>query len=371
MIKKHLKTGLEILPYSLGTSLIIPAARRVRDLFFGPISRRRRRKIKLNDEKEIEKIYRTVSESSITSAIIVWDLLVSPPTLGDYIYTVMLARYFIKHNRRVNLVIVNGNYRYDWTPLTETEKERHVSYLAEIGELILDSPSASVQVLTYKELRAKLRNIKSDECLIPFRKRVLNRQRTYRFSFNVLNQLASVADDNFIQTFLLSYDELAGKIKFSHPAKPYITWNCRYSDKWSLASNMGDDEFLQIYSLLKCHFPDHAIMVVSDERGCDHFRKPARLHDLDCIFSKDYSASFMGDGALILGSDFYYQYSGGGMSVFALFSTVPYEMYIPVMWEKYWQEDRLSSWASENQIFRPVPLTIQLHTTLPQRLHSL
>ena len=41
-------------------------------------------------------------------------------------------------------------------------------------------------------------------------------------------------------------------------------------------------------------------------------------------FSKDFSNDFIGDISLILNSDFYFQFRGGGISLIPIFSNVPY-----------------------------------------------
>jgi hypothetical protein len=322
----------------------------------------KRLKIRLDRKKKIreeiieaKRIIRTIASNDIQQVIIVFDNLVSPPTYGDYIYVVMLARYFIKRSIVVNFLIVDGEYRSDWSSLNEKEKQFHVSYLVEIAKTLMNCPMVKIEVLKFRELESRLEDNTCAGCFIPLRERIMGRVEIYSSSFNILNHLMSVAEKNFRDRFLLSYHEIAGKVKFESPALPYITWHCRYSEKWGENRNTGDDKFLQIYVKLKSLYPKHAIMVVSDEIGCNHFRELAYSLGLECIFSKDYSPTFMGDGALVLGSDFYYQFRGGGVCVFPFFGKVLYEMHVPMNNEIEWEKGKATSWATDRQIFYNIP----------------
>ena len=351
-IKKHIRSVAEDLPYGLGLRFVIPAVR----LALSLTPKRLKIRLDLNKKTreeiiEAKRISRTIARNEIQQAIIVFDNLVSPPTYGDYIYVVMLARYFIKLDIHVNFLIVDGDYRSDWSSLNEKEKQFHVSCLVKMAETLLNCPMVKIEVLQFRELESRLKNNTYLGCFIHFGEKVKRRLAIYDSSFNILNHLMSFADEDFRDSFLLSYHEIASKVKFETPAMPYITWHCRYSEKWGEERNTDDDKFLQIYDKLKSLYPKHSIMVVSDYIGCEHFRELAYTYALGCIFSKDYSPTFMGDGALVLGSDFYYQFRGGGVCVFPFFGKVPYEMHVPMGHELEWEKGKATSWATDKQIF--------------------
>jgi hypothetical protein len=351
-MKKRIRNCLEALPYGLGPRFFIPTARLALSLTPTRFKGRLDRKNKLREEMiEAKRIIRSIASDEIRRAMIVFDNLVSPPTYGDYIYVVMLARYFIKRNIPVNFVIVDGEYRSDWSPLNESEKQRFVSDLVAIAEVLLDSSTTRIEVVRSQELESRLGNSTYARCFIPLGERVNGRVNIYSLCFNILNHLMSEADKDLRDRFLLSFHEIASKVKFESPALPYVTWHCRYSEKWGENRNTDDEKFLQICDKLKSLYPKHAIMVVSDEIGCNHFRALAYSHGLGCIFSKDYSRTFIGDGALVLGSDFYYQFWGGGVCVFPFFGKVPYEMHVPMGHEIEWEKGKASPWATEKQMF--------------------
>ena len=92
-------------------------------------------------------------------------------------------------------------------------------------------------------------------------------------------------------------------------------------------------------------------------------KKLSKKKKLDLKFSKDYSNSYTGDGNLILNSNLNIQYTGGGISEFAIFSKVPYLHYAtlydfdtnfcPLNPKKYnWQsDDQYKYFSFSNKVY--------------------
>ncbi len=304
------------------------------------------------EEGESRRILRGLKNKEITKAVIVYDNLCSPPTYGDYFFVVMLARYFTSQDIAVSFIIVDGEYRSDWSALDEDEIKNLVAEYVYIANLLLDSRLATIEVLMSSQLQARVKDNINKSIDVPFRESVIKRKYIYGHVLNTLNRLCFESSRGHLDQFLLFFDELAGKVAFKKPEQPYITWNCRYSTKWDFERNAGEEEFLPIYARLKALYPQHAIMVVSDNAGCNYFKGIASQHGLNCLFSKDYSDTLMGDGALILGSDYFFMLRGGGIAVFPLFSRVPHERITYSGNEVAWRHERATSWAADNQIFR-------------------
>lgn len=140
-------------------------------------------------------------------------------------------------------------------------------------------------------------------------------------------------------------------VEIVHAKNTYVTWACRYSERWSIERNLSDEEFIRTYAHLRQRFPDQGIMVVSDAVGCAHFAELARRHRLDCMFSKQYSQTFLGDGALILNSEFCLQVLGGGIAVIPIFSKIPYEITTGVGYEVRWSKRKAMSWQQPSQSY--------------------
>ena len=305
-----------------------------------------------NEKKEARRISQGIGKGIIKKVLIVYDNLCSPPTYGDYIGVIFLARYFTSQDIAVTFVIVDEEYRSDWCDLNIEERKKVVMNYINIANLLLDPKLASVEALTSTQLQARVRTCLANGIDVPFLDNVISRVQVYSHTFNTLNNLCARARQNHLDRFLLTFDELSGKVTFTKPNNPYITWHCRYSVKWGLERNTGDEEFLRAHTRLKSLCAHYSIMVVSDTVGCNYFRQIARQYNLDCIFSKDYSDSLMGDGALILGSAYFFEIKGGGINLFPIFSKIPYEIVINTVHEREFIFGKLTSWASKDQLFR-------------------
>lgn len=211
------------------------------------------------------------------------------------------------------------------------------------------SPKTEVKIVNWEQMKGIFSSINTDEVFIPFIDSVTERGLIYHMCFNVLNYLVAQEDDKFRNQFLLSFNEFVGRVEFTKPDFPYIVWHCRHTSLWGLERNTSDGEFLNISNSLKTLFPNHKIMVVSDSIGCSYFRELAQRNGIDLIYSKDYSPTFLGDTALVLGSDYYFSLRGGGIVVPIFFSQVPYEYIGHTGHQNEWTTRKLSSWSTEKQ----------------------
>lgn len=207
-----------------------------------------------------------------------------------------------------------------------------------------------VEVVNWSDIE----NIVKSGIFIPIRDRVEERAHVYSSCFNILNHLMVRKDKEFLKQFLFSLDEFEGRVKYTKPEVPYVTYHCRYSTAWAPERNNTGGEFVTIVNRLKKIFPNHKIMIVSDDQGCLYFKKIADSNGLDLIYSKDYSPSYFGDGVLILNSDYYFQLRAGGVGVFAYFSAIPCEYYTPMSHENEWSKGKATSWANEKQFINKI-----------------
>lgn len=343
-LKDLIRRCVENMPYGVGNSII--------KFYLCLVGRRKKIFI---EKREANRILRVLQNGKMEKVLIVYDELASPPTYGDFLYVVMLARYFICQDITVNLVIVDGDYREDWSELDESRKlHRNADYI-KLANLLLNPQLAMIEQLSWRQLNGRIKSAVEKGVDIPFRSSVLARAAVYKYAFNILNYLCAEFSQSQLDQFLLSIEDLEGSVVFNSPKQPYISWHCRRSQKeTSLTRNTKNDEFLQIFSRLKALYPSYDIMVVSDVVGCDYFRELARKYKMECHFSKDYSDTFMGDGALILRSKYHFTLRGGGIDVFSIFSQNPYEVFATCVNERTWNREHANVWSSRSQIFTDI-----------------
>jgi len=347
-IRSRIKSTLLTLPFKLGSGLIIPILRFGLHVFVyhRPIIIYRRKRIA---KKEARKI-RSSIHSEVSRAIIVYDNLTSAPSYGEYIYVILLARYFIANRIQVSFNIVDSEFREDWNVLTKKQIKEFIDEQVTLAEGLLNSNFSQIQRVSWEECKEELSSV-SNVTFVPFYTRVRNRISIYRDCFNLLNRLLNKSNNDLRDKILFSFQELAPKVTIQTVRSPYISWQCRYSEKWDFTRNITEDEFIQMYNYLYRRFPDHSILIVSDSVGCAYFTKVADKHNLDVIFSKNLSKTFLGDAALILNSDFFFQVRGGGIGVFPMFSKVPYKIIAQAGHELMWSRKSVTSWQTEQQSF--------------------
>jgi len=265
----------------------------------------------------------------------------------------MFARYLTLRDIKVRFYIVDSEYRQDWNNYSKTEigKSKFVDEQVHLARTIINSSLAEIQRGPWSDCQELLSTLPTDS-IIPFVDGVKCRIGIYHDFWILLNILITQNDDGILEKLLLTGDELKGNIDIQlAPKNSYITIGCRHSTKWGDVRNLSINEFVSINISLRKRFPNHLIMIVSDELGCEYFSSVAKKYNLACIYSKQYSSTYVGDGALILNSDFFFILKGGGISVFPQFSKVPFENYQPANEMLMWSQKKWASWQNQDQLY--------------------
>ena len=347
--KNRIKVTVSGLPFGLGSNLIIPMIKWLLYLFYYypkiRINSLRSRQFIRSEAKIIDEAIR----NNAKQVTIVYDNYVSSPTYGDFLYVVLLARYFVGNGIRTNFFISDGEYRRDWSTIIEASW--FVDEQMKLAEALLSSSLVKIERLPWEIIQQRIYSNASNS-FIPLSREVKSRKSIYNHCFNLLNYLLSDKEDDLLDQVLFSFEDLVQKVTVSPVQGSYVSWICRYSIiEWDRERNTTDEEFVSIYSHLRQRFPHCLIMVVSDMNGCEHFSELAHKNSMNCIFSKQFSSTFIGDGALILNSEFLFQVRGGGIVVFALFSRMPYEFSCPLVHERMWSKTKLTSFQSQSQLY--------------------
>lgn len=308
--------------------------------------------------QETKYILKRLRSNNFSEVVIVYDLSVSPPNYGVVFYMTMFARYFLIKGKKVIFIIINSEFRDDWATLNKEEKLNLEESFMEIPKVLFNNVAfADIRLMSWGDFSTFLERSKGNKAIfIPFKNRVSNRKPIYYFIFNLINYLMSVRDIDFLDKFLLSYENIAPNVNISIPEIPYITWQARFSNKWGMERNCSEDEFVKTYKSLKEIYPDRSIMLISDKIGCEYFKKLSDKYGFTLLFSKDFSTTFMGDVALILHSEYYFQLRGGGIGTTILYSRVPYGIILKLGYkisnEKEWSKGKLTPWATNSQNFK-------------------
>ena len=300
--------------------------------------------------------------------VIVYDVKSSPCTYGDYLMVVMFARFFVTLGCNISFNIIDGNYRDDWVALNESEKKLLIKDYFLIAESLLKSSLSEINVVNYLDFKNKF-ILDGKNYFFPFKKRIIKRAPIYYLIIHLLSILCKNKNQVFLNSFLLSKESIPLNTLADNFFGNYITWHVRYSKKWEFHRNMNKDLFLEIYKRLRELHPNYEIMIISDKNGCDYFKDVSLSYGLENIkFSKDFSSSYLGDAGLILGGKYHFMYTGGGISLFAMFSRIAYE-FIFVHNEACWSKKKMVSWATDSQIVRPL-FNLVSHSYLPEYINE-
>jgi hypothetical protein len=238
--------------------------------------------------------------------------------------------------------------------MNRQEIDRFIDDALVIALVVLDSDRSTARRIAESELAEHLELADASGILYEEYTRV--RRPFYRDAFNVFNQLMASLKEEEHQEVLFGVDDFRDYLPASYEDRRYVAWHCRYSTRWDQSRLTTDEEFVLGHSALREHFPDSEILIVSDVEGCDHYARMTETHGLDGIaFSKSVSPSFLGDCALIMGSEFFFSYRGGGIMTVAEVSTMAWEIVAPVMNETMWNRHRLGCWQGPLQRYTNVP----------------
>ena len=281
---------------------------------------------------------------------IVYDLNCSPFTLGDFFNAAMTARFFQMKGYDINFFII----RYDLNQKILNKNKKRFEFFYQEFQKILKSllpKKYDIYNFNWEEFN-EYKNVKQ---FILFEKRVRKRKYIYGFLFNFLNNLILKENENFSKKFLLNSKNLKKNGRLKIPKFKYVTLHCRHNilqTRKKNNRNLKKNEFLKIIKKLKKKFKKHKIIVVSDKLGCNFFKKFAIEKKLKIEFSKKFSSSFINDGILVLNSDYYFQFWGGGINVFPWYSKLPHLRSAPVQQNELpHSKNQLSVWHDERHFF--------------------
>lgn len=343
-VKDFIRSKIEVIPFNLGKKTI--------NLYRSSLGMKKKNYF---ERKERTRLLDRLEKGNLERINVVYDYLSSPPTLGDFFYTVMLARYFTTLGVETRFIIIEDEYREDWKNFSLKEKKNRTAMHLKLAEMLLNPKFSSVLLRTWHDFSENLLEKLNHKEDIIFRNEIRSRSPLYSHSLNLINLLCEKNNDLFLKQFFLNEDIFFCEMPYKKIENPYITYHCRRSEKTtSQFRNTQAHEFIEINERLNELYPNYKVLILSDEVGYRYFKKLAYEHGVDCIFSKDYSDSFFGDCGLLLGSSFHFSLRGGGIDSLIFFSDCPYEEYASPINESLYGIRKATSWAKYNQLYHDI-----------------
>ena len=132
---------------------------------------------------------------------IIYDFSVSPPTYGDFIYILMVSKYFKLKNYKTRIIIINGEYRTQtWQRIKKKYYNQKVIELKNLAKSF--KTHDQIEIKKWKDFY-RIYYQKSNLEEFFFKDRVFLRKRIYSHSFNFLNLILKKGNAQFLKKFLL------------------------------------------------------------------------------------------------------------------------------------------------------------------------
>lgn len=315
--------------------------------FLGSISVINRLVLRWNRRSDISYFLNKSKSKRFPRHVVTWDQSVSPPTLGDLIEVLMLARWIANQGLDTWFVILVGENRSDWS-----SRSNEHSLQLELINRLTKQKNIKVQEMNWETF--KLQFLYEPETYVVYRDRVVNRKDLYSDSLKLLNNLVEKSGKQISQSWLLTSAELSSsEFKNSKVLKSgnYVAWGVRHREV-APERNTGENEFRLLYLSLvnrACGLP---IVVVSDHESCEFFRKIAKKFNFECLFSDDFSESFLDDASIAIGGKIFFQVRGGGLGEVALYSNQAFNMsYVLIPPREMFKNSKVTAWQTAEQMF--------------------
>jgi len=298
-------------------------------------------------QADISHFLKKSKRNQFSRHVVVWDQSASPPTLGDLIEVLMLARWIANQGLETWFVILTGENRSDWS-----KKNNEQALQLELINRLTKQKNIKVQEMTWDTFSLQfLCDIKT---YVVYRKRVENRKGLYTDSLKLLNNLVEKSGEHLSRSWLLTSSELSSSdFKNSKVLKSrnYVAWGVRHREV-APERNTGENEFRLLYLSLVNRASGLPIVVVSDRESCEFFRKVAQKFNLNCLFSCDFSESFLDDASIAIGGKVFFQIRGGGLGEVALYSNQAFDMsYVLIGPREMFKNSKVTAWQTSEQVF--------------------
>jgi hypothetical protein len=275
----------------------------------------------------------------------------SPPTFGNYLETLLLARYLSVYGLSVEYVLISTKILpIDWKirGMSHNDKNEFIMEQLKLAKLILPKRVNFRTCHNYKLPNSK-------NVFILFKDKIRLKEINSISNISIY-YLMIMHKFKYLKPFLLDYKKSTKNLNI-FGGKSYICINFR-EGIWDLERNNNLDLFLSDITFLSLKYPKNDIVILSNPSSLIRLKNKLNLSKTYQTFEKKKrqilfqpEKGFTAAAKIVLGSEFYFQRNGGGMGMISIFSKIPY---LIVMREVAYLENirrgsRVVPWANENQ----------------------
>ena len=307
--------------------------------------------------REISALMRVVNQDATMRTRLVHNNSVSPPTYGNFLEVVMLARYLALTGFEIDFFVVDclkGRPEWKSRGLGVSYEDEFVQDQIKLARLLLPE-SAVVHLVEHSEIANVCASSETAHTL--FNLEVLREENITAQCVYLLHELVVSSGSSLPLGFLLDRSQFSFSSNAEPRMRPYIAWHVRRG-AWDHERDSVDSVLREDFSELRRRFPEHTIMLFSTESGTEYAMEALSglcgASDFDAgspILERQPDNGFVSAIPWVLGADFYYQRLGGGAGWIALFSHLPYLMVLGdvAYFEGIRKDCQVMPWARENQ----------------------
>ncbi len=300
---------------------------------------------------ECNKVSKLLLNEARQELNLVCDLRCTPPTYGDFSAFLMAAR-ILSSRFEVTFIMVIDELRSDWKERSHEDKLNLISDFKDLVNSSLVNHIVDFRaVSSFSDLQHLI--VESNTIFFDF----VSRRKKIYWDLKLLNNLLykKLGCDPRVLLDCLDY----AKLNEEHP-KRYALWHVRAESLWAKDDDLGDEEILSTYNLLRRVLgAEIQVIVCGNERALCKIMSLAKQFQLDIVSAREYSGNFLGDLALLGGCKFFFQFGGGGFAEFAWSSSVPFFIAsYPYSYRTFREISRIqqtnnqvTSWQTANQVF--------------------
>ena len=287
-----------------------------------------------------------INKDTQTRVKIYFDTKTCPPTYGDLVHYLMLARLLVENKFKVIFIYKKGRFRKDWKEISKEQRKKVVMYQHQIIQKLLPRQAIFKQHYNHLNVNLDKRQFKMNKKNISI--------KGYRLSINIISALTKsnqlkVSDSNFLF-----------KQKPNLGGEDFLCMNIRQGI-WGQERNTNPEHIVNDFIALRKFFPNLKVMILAEQNAIKFFWKimlsqEERLNTFDstwrnCVLQQtDFTYCEAID--LIQSCKFYFQRPNGGMGVIPIYSKVPHLVMTNNTFDFFDDNNKkLYSFSKSNQIF--------------------
>lgn len=263
----------------------------------------------------------------------------------------MLARIVHLFGHRVRIITIDSELKPLFEKLGPDFSQKRLERIMQIPSYFGHVAPSDVIRCSWESYQAEYAN--QGRVLSPPHTFVRRRRRYHVWNFDLICSLYRRLSEKMQQDFFLTAEHIPDTADLRYQtlqSTRLIAFGVRFSRNWQPERNISEEQFIEMARYFRRTYPKHSLMIICDDDEVEVVKGWSNAGKIECLFSKDYSGSFIDDMRIALMAEFFFQYMGGGI-MGPIFSRIPYFYFARPATETMTGPLKLATWSTETQCF--------------------